>query len=74
MFHMVRQNAAGVPAVLIRRLKVLARVLAVATHPIRHAALLRHANLALMAGREKVEEVAGLADLERCSCEIRAAT
>ena len=41
MFHMIRQNAAGSPAVLIHLLETLARAAAVETRPERRAALRR---------------------------------
>lgn len=63
MFHMVRQNAASSAAVLIRLLEVLTDVLAVETSPARRAPLRRHADLALAAGQEGLEDPAGLADL-----------
>lgn len=64
MFHMIRQNAAGSAAVLIRLLEVLTDVLAVETVSARRASLRRHADLALAAGQEGVEDLAGLADLK----------
>lgn len=73
MFHMIRQNAADIPPVLIRLLEVLARVLAVEARPDRRAALLRHAELALAAGRARIKDAAGLADLERRGRDVQAA-
>ncbi len=65
MFHMIRQYAAaGSPAVLIRLLETLARAAAVETRPERRAALRRHADLALAAGRAGTSDAAALADLE----------
>ena len=65
MFHMIRQNAAaGSPAVLIRLLETLARAAAVEARPERRAALRRHADLALAAGRAGNRDAAALADLE----------
>ncbi len=65
MFHMIRQYAAaGSPAVLIRLLETLARVAEVETRPERRAALRRHADLALEAGRAGTRDAAALADLE----------
>ncbi len=65
MFHMIRQYAAaGSPAVLIRLLEALARAAAVETRPERRAALRRHADLALAAGRANTGDAAALADLE----------
>jgi uncharacterized membrane protein len=65
MFHMIRQNAAtGSPAVLIRLLETLARAATVETRPERRAALRRHADLALAAGRAGTTEAAAITDLE----------
>ena len=65
MFHMIRQYAAaGSPAVLIRLLETLTRAAAVETRPERRAALRRHADLALAAGRAGTSDTAALADLE----------
>jgi len=49
--------------VLIRLLEVLTDVLAVETSPARRAPLRRHADLALAAGQDGLEDAAGLADL-----------
>jgi len=64
MFHMIRQNAAGSPAVLIRMLDMLGRVAEVETCPERRADLLRHAELALSAGRLGIADPADIAALE----------
>ena len=64
MFHMIRQNAAGSPAVLIRLLDMLGRVTEVETRPERRADLLRHAELALSAGRLGIADPADIAALE----------
>ncbi|MFC7543288.1 DUF2254 domain-containing protein [Siccirubricoccus deserti] len=64
MFHMIRQNAAGSPAVLIRLLETLGRVIAVETRAERRAELLRHAELAVSAGRLGIEDPADVAALE----------
>jgi len=64
MFHMIRQNAAGSPAVLIRLLEMLGRVIAVETRTERRAELLRHAELALSAGRLGIGDPADIAALE----------
>jgi uncharacterized membrane protein len=65
MFHMIRQNAAaGSPAVLIRLLETLARAATVETRPERRAALRRHADLALAAGRAGTTDAASLAALD----------
>ena len=64
MFHMIRQNAAGSPAVLIRLLEMLGRVMAVEPRAERRAELLRHAELALAAGRIGIADPADVAALE----------
>ena len=65
MFHLVRQYAAaGSPAVLIRLLEALARVAEVETRPGRRAALRRHADLALAAGRAGIRDADAVLDLE----------
>ena len=64
MFHMIRQNAAGSPAVLIRLRETLGRVIAVETRSERRAELLRHADLALAAGRLSIKDPADIAALE----------
>jgi len=64
MFHMIRQNGCGSAGVLIRLVETLGRVMAVEAHPERQASLLRHAELALTAGRICLKDPAGLADLE----------
>ncbi|MBB5696345.1 DUF2254 domain-containing protein [Muricoccus pecuniae] len=64
MFHLVRQSGTGSAAVLIHLLDVLAAVLTAEDNPGRRAALLRHANLALAAGREGLRDRAALAALE----------
>lgn len=64
MFHMIRQNAAGSPAVLIRMLDMLGRVIAAETRAERRAELLRHAALALSAGRLGIADPADIAALE----------
>jgi len=64
MFHSIRQNAAGSPAVLIRLLEMLGRVMAVERRAERRAELLRHADLALAAGRIGIADPADVAALE----------
>lgn len=64
MFHMIRQNAAGSPAVLIRLLETLGRVLAVETRPGRRAELLRHADLTVSARRIAVVDPDDVAALD----------
>jgi uncharacterized membrane protein len=64
MFHMIRQNASSSPAVLIRLLETLGRVMAVETRPERRVELLRHAELTLSTGRIGIEDPADVAALE----------
>jgi uncharacterized membrane protein len=64
MFHMIRQNASGSPAVLIRLLDTLRRVIAIETRVERRAELLRHAELAMAAGRLGIEAPADISALE----------
>ncbi|MFC7738802.1 DUF2254 domain-containing protein [Roseomonas sp. GCM10028921] len=64
MFHMVRQNGANSPAVLLHLMEVLGAVLQAEKAPERRSALRRHADLVLAAGRQEFSEPAALADLE----------
>ena len=63
MFHMIRQNAAGSPAVLIRMLEVLAAVAACERTPVRLAALQRHADHVLGDAERDIGTPADLAEL-----------
>ncbi|MEO6747947.1 MAG: DUF2254 domain-containing protein [Caldimonas sp.] len=63
MFHMIRQNAAGSPAVLIRMLEVLAAVASCEQRPDRLAELERHAELVLSDAVRSVGSPADLADV-----------
>ena len=65
MFHMIRQNASGSPAVLIRLMETLGRVMSAETQPERLSVLRRHAYLTLTVGRTGITNSAGLADLEK---------
>lgn len=65
MFHMVRQNADGSPAVLIRIVDVLTAVAAYERLPQRQATLRRHARLVLDAGRRTIGSRDDLQDLEQ---------
>ena len=65
MFHLIRQSAAGNPAVLIRLLEVLAAVLGVEADPARQATLRRHARLVIEDARRGVANPSDLADVER---------
>ncbi len=63
MFHMLRQNAAGSPAVLAHLLDVLAAVVACERAPARQAELQRHADLVLGDAERAVETPADLEDV-----------
>ncbi|MEO6407923.1 MAG: DUF2254 domain-containing protein [Burkholderiaceae bacterium] len=63
MFHLVRQNAAGSAAVLIRMLEVLTAVASGERAPARVAELERHADLILGDAQRDVKTPADLADL-----------
>jgi uncharacterized membrane protein len=63
MFHMIRQNAAGSPAVLIRMLEVLTVCAACERAPARQAALRRHAALVLGDAERTIATPDDLADL-----------
>ena len=63
MFHMIRQNAARAPAVLIRILEVLAVTAQCERDPARRATLRRHADLVLGDAERTVVNRADLADV-----------
>ena len=63
MFNMIRQNAAGSPAVLIRLVEVLTAVASAERHPARSVALRRHVDRVIEDGRRTVANPADLADL-----------
>ncbi len=65
MFHTIRQNASGTPAVLIRMIEVLAAVRAAEPSMLRARELRRHADLVLADGERTVESPSDLADLRR---------
>ena len=65
MFHLIRQNAAGSTAVLMRLLEVLVAVLCCERAPSRVAALQRHADLVLEDAERDVSTPADLADLRK---------
>jgi len=66
MFHMIRQNAAGSTAVLIRMLEVLAAVASCEPRADRHATLARHAKLVVQDARRSIGNNADLRDLLEC--------
>ncbi len=63
MFHMIRQNAAGSVAVMIRMIDVLAAVASCEPRPDRHATLARHAKLVVDDARRTVGNSSDLHDL-----------
>ena len=65
MFHLIRQNAARSPAVLIRLLEVLAVVLSCERDPARVKALQRHADLVLGDAEREVATPADLDDIRK---------
>ena len=65
MFHMIRQNAAGSAAVLIRMLEVLTAVASCERQPARLTALQRHADLLLGDGERSIATPADLEDLRK---------
>ncbi|HYP85039.1 DUF2254 domain-containing protein [Variovorax sp.] len=65
MFHMIRQNAAGSTAVLLRLLDVLTAVVACEPDYHRRQVLLRHANLVLADARRTVGNPEDVADVQR---------
>nr|WP_264185617.1 DUF2254 domain-containing protein [Roseicella aerolata] len=73
MFHMLRQNGAGQPAVMIRLLEVLAEVGAVERDPDRRQALYRHAALAREAALAGTDDTAARAAIEERHARLPAA-
>lgn len=65
MFHMIRQNAAGSTAVLIRMIDVLSAVASCEPRGERHATLARHASLVVDDARRSIGNPSDLRDLER---------
>ena len=63
MFHMIRQNAAGSAAVLIRIVEVLTAVIGYERDPERMAVLRRHADLVLGDGERDIGTPADLDEL-----------
>ncbi len=62
-FNQIRQQASNVPAVLIRLAECIGQLLELADHPQR-AALMRHLEMVLAAGRRNIAEANDLKDLE----------
>ena len=65
MFHMIRQNAAGNAAVLIRLLEVLTAVVSCEHDPARVAALQRHADLVMGDAERGISTPADLGDVRK---------
>lgn len=65
MFHMIRQNASGSAAVLIRLIEVLTAVASVERSPARLRALHRHADLVRADAEHSLPSASDLADLQR---------
>ena len=65
MFHMIRQNAGGSTAVLVRLLEVLIAVASCEPQPARLGTLRRHADLVLTDARHDIANPEDLADLCR---------
>ena len=73
MFHMIRQNGAGKPSVIIRIMEILTAVVTCEHDPVRVAALQRHADLALVAADDNISMPADL-EAVRASHKTFAAT
>lgn len=65
MFHMIRQSAAGTPAVLIQLLRALTQVASCERDTARMHVLNRHAELVLADARRTVASPSDLEDIER---------
>ncbi|MBK1666324.1 formate C-acetyltransferase glycine radical [Rhodospirillum rubrum] len=70
MFHMIRQNASGSAAVLIRLIEVLTAVASAERNPARLRALRRHANLVLADAEHSLSSASDLADLRQRHAEF----
>ncbi len=65
MFHMIRQNAAGSTALMIRLLDVLTAVIACESDPVRRTVLSHHADLVWADAQRDVANAVDLADVGR---------
>jgi uncharacterized membrane protein len=65
MFHMIRQNAAGTAAVLIRQIEVLTAAVTCERSPARRAELQRHADLVLRDAERDVSTPEDLEDIRK---------
>ncbi len=73
-FEKIRQAGRGMPAVLIRQLEALAKIVDYTTAPEQRALLLEQAAMILRAGEESVPEPADRADIQReYECVVAAA-
>nr|WP_294524107.1 DUF2254 domain-containing protein [uncultured Rhodopila sp.] len=70
MFHLIRQNAAGVPSVLIRLLEVLTAVATCEHDPARIETIRRHPGLVLADAERSVANPADLADIRDCHAAV----
>jgi uncharacterized membrane protein len=73
MFHAIRQNAAGKPAVLIRMIEVLAAVASCERDSARRTSLKRHADLVLTDAERSVSNSADIHDLRERHAALTAA-
>lgn len=71
MFHMIRQNAAGSPAVMIRLIDVLTAVVACETNSERREVLSRHADLVWADARRGIGNESDMADIGRRHARFR---
>lgn len=71
MFHMIRQNAAGSTAVMIRILDVLTSVIACESDEARRSVLLHHADLVWADAQRDIGNAADLADVGRRHATLR---
>lgn len=72
MFHLIRQNAAGAPSVLIRLLEVLTAVAACEHDPARMKTIRRHAGLVLADAERSVANPADLDDVRKRHADLEA--
>jgi uncharacterized membrane protein len=63
MFHMIRQNAAGKPSVLIRMIEVMTEVVGCERDPARTACIREHAQLVMQDGEREIGNPSDFADL-----------
>jgi len=73
MFHLIRQNAGGSAAVMIRLLDVFAAVIASESDEARRAVLLRHADLVWTDAQRDIANESDLSDVRRRHATVRQA-